>query len=132
MWLEPQRRKGPSLVFPAFRIDGSGSRSCLVSARFVCLARNDSGSYPRRSAIDRDTNPHRPVFRLDGLVALVTGAGRGLGAETAIALADAGAEVLLMSRTPTELEDVAKRIAALGGRATVLPCDVTDGNQVRA
>jgi NAD(P)-dependent dehydrogenase (short-subunit alcohol dehydrogenase family) len=73
-----------------------------------------------------------PCFRLDGRVALVTGAGHGIGAEAAIALALAGAEVILLSRTRGELEQVAQRIAGQGGRSRVLVCDVTDNAQVRA
>jgi NAD(P)-dependent dehydrogenase (short-subunit alcohol dehydrogenase family) len=64
-------------------------------------------------------------------VALVTGAGRGLGAEISVALAEAGADVVLMSRTRGELEEVAKRIESSGGRARLLVCDVTDGARVR-
>jgi NAD(P)-dependent dehydrogenase (short-subunit alcohol dehydrogenase family) len=64
---------------------------------------------------------------LDGRVALVTGAGRGLGAETAVALGEAGAELILLSRTRKELEEAAERVSAVGARATVLVCDVTDG-----
>jgi NAD(P)-dependent dehydrogenase (short-subunit alcohol dehydrogenase family) len=64
-------------------------------------------------------------------VALVTGAGRGLGAEISVALAETGTEIILMSRTRAELEEVAKRIAERGGRARVLVCDVTDGARVR-
>ncbi|HEV3313215.1 MAG TPA: glucose 1-dehydrogenase [Chloroflexota bacterium] len=73
-----------------------------------------------------------PRFRLDGLVGLVTGASRGLGADTAVALAEAGAEVVLLSRTREELEEVAKRVTAVGGRASVLVCDVTDGSKIRS
>jgi NAD(P)-dependent dehydrogenase (short-subunit alcohol dehydrogenase family) len=69
---------------------------------------------------------------MDGRVALVTGAGRGLGAETAVALGEAGAEVILLSRTHKELEEVAERVRAVGGRATVLICDVTDGAKLRS
>jgi NAD(P)-dependent dehydrogenase (short-subunit alcohol dehydrogenase family) len=65
-------------------------------------------------------------------VALVTGAGRGLGAEISVALAEAGADVVVASRTRSELEQVANRIVLRGGRARVLVCDVTDGASVRA
>ena len=70
-------------------------------------------------------------FRLDGKVALVTGAGRGIGRAIARALAAAGAEVLLTSRTPAELEAVAGEIAAEGGAARPLPFDVTRSAAVR-
>jgi NAD(P)-dependent dehydrogenase (short-subunit alcohol dehydrogenase family) len=70
--------------------------------------------------------------RLDGLVALVTGAGRGIGAETAVALSQVGAEVVLLSRTREELEHVASRINSLGGVARILVCDVTDSGAVRS
>jgi len=69
--------------------------------------------------------------RLDGRVALVTGAGRGLGLAAAIGLAQAGAEVYLVSRTFAELERAADSIRSDGGAATPLACDVTSGAQVR-
>jgi NAD(P)-dependent dehydrogenase (short-subunit alcohol dehydrogenase family) len=69
--------------------------------------------------------------RLDDLVALVTGASRGLGEEAAVALSAAGAEVVLLSRTRGELERVASRIRSLGGIARILVCDVTDAEAVR-
>jgi NAD(P)-dependent dehydrogenase (short-subunit alcohol dehydrogenase family) len=71
-------------------------------------------------------------FRLDGKTALVTGAGRGIGRAVAIALAAAGAELVLASRTSSELDAVAAEIAAQGGRARVMPIDVTDTAAVRA
>ena len=71
-------------------------------------------------------------FRLDGKLALVTGAGRGIGRAVALALAAAGAEVVLTSRTPSELDAVAAEIGAQGGRARALPFDVTDGDGARA
>jgi NAD(P)-dependent dehydrogenase (short-subunit alcohol dehydrogenase family) len=70
-------------------------------------------------------------FRLDGKLALVTGAGRGIGRAVAAALAAAGAEIVLNSRTPAELEAVAAGIAARGGRARLLPFDVTDSARAR-
>ena len=71
-----------------------------------------------------------PSMRLDGLVAAVTGAGRGLGRGCAIALAEAGADVVLVSRTSGELEQVASEIRSLSKRATPIVCDVTDAQQV--
>jgi NAD(P)-dependent dehydrogenase (short-subunit alcohol dehydrogenase family) len=71
-------------------------------------------------------------FRLDGKVALVTGAGRGLGRAIALALAAAGAEVLLNSRTPAQLDEVAGEIARTGGKARPLPFDVTDTAELGA
>jgi NAD(P)-dependent dehydrogenase (short-subunit alcohol dehydrogenase family) len=71
------------------------------------------------------------AFRLDGKTALVTGAGRGIGRATALALAAAGAELVLLSRTPSQLDEVAHEIAQAGGRARTLPLDVTDSAAMR-
>lgn len=65
-------------------------------------------------------------FRLDGEVAVVTGAGKGIGRAIAIALAEAGADVALASRTQTDLDAVATEITALGRRALPLATDATD------
>ncbi len=65
-------------------------------------------------------------FRLDGRVALVTGAGRGIGAGSARALAEAGADVALTARTAEQLDAVAEEIRGLGRRAVVVPGDVND------
>lgn len=72
------------------------------------------------------------LFRLDGQVAVVTGAGRGIGAGTALALAESGADVLVSSRTESQLTEVAGRIEALGRRAVVVPADLSDLDQVAA
>ena len=69
-------------------------------------------------------------MRLDGRRALVTGAGRGIGLACAEALAAAGAEVTLLSRTRSELEQAAAGLEAAGGRADVLVCDCTDAAAV--
>jgi 7-alpha-hydroxysteroid dehydrogenase len=65
-------------------------------------------------------------FRVDGSVAVVTGAGRGIGAATALALAEAGADVVVSARTEQQLQEVARRIEALGRRAVVVPADLSD------
>ncbi|MBP2456003.1 SDR family oxidoreductase [Mycolicibacterium lutetiense] len=63
-------------------------------------------------------------FRIDGQVAVITGAGRGLGAAIALAFAEAGADVVIASRTRTELEAVAERVRGVGRRAHVVAADL--------
>ena len=63
-------------------------------------------------------------FRLDGKVAVVTGAGRGIGAACAKAFAEAGADVVIGARTISELESVASEIEAMGRRAKIVKLDV--------
>lgn len=77
--------------------------------------------------------------RLDGRVAIVTGASRGIGRNMALALADAGAAVVIAARSteenprlPGTIHSVAARIAAAGGTALALPCDVTSEDSVAA
>ncbi|MGH9017413.1 MAG: glucose 1-dehydrogenase [Acidimicrobiales bacterium] len=67
-----------------------------------------------------------PRFHLTDRVAIVTGAGRGIGRGTALGLAEAGADVVLAARTAADLDDVAVRVEALGRRALAVPTDVTD------
>lgn len=67
---------------------------------------------------------------LAGKLALVTGASRGIGAETAVALAAAGAHVILVARTSGALEEVEQRIHEAGGSATIAPLDLIDGESI--
>jgi NAD(P)-dependent dehydrogenase (short-subunit alcohol dehydrogenase family) len=67
---------------------------------------------------------------LDGRLALVTGASRGIGAATAEALAGAGAHVILTARTSAALEEVEDRIHSAGGNATIAPMDLTESDSI--
>lgn len=78
------------------------------------------------------TPPHRNPSPFRGRTALVVGASRGIGAETAKAFAREGARVVLASRDTAGLEKVAGEIGADGGSAIVHPLDLADASSVRA
>jgi len=67
---------------------------------------------------------------LEGRLALVTGASRGIGAATSEALAAAGTHVILVARSTSALEEVEERIHTAGGSATIAPLDLTDGDSI--
>jgi len=71
-------------------------------------------------------------FKVDGQVAVVTGAGRGIGAASAVALAQAGADVVLSARSVDQLEKVASLVEEAGRRAVVVPADLRDLDAVAA
>src|SRR5258708_11508484 len=72
------------------------------------------------------------LFRLDGRAALITGGSKGLGRSMALALAEAGADVAICSRSGFEAAEAASEIAqATGRRAFGSECDVTDPESVR-
>ncbi len=72
------------------------------------------------------------AFRLDGKIAVINGAGRGIGAATAMALAELGADVAVLSRTKEQIDGVAAQITALGRRAVAIQCDARDKDAVNA
>ncbi len=69
-------------------------------------------------------------MKFEGQLALVTGASRGIGAATALALAREGAHVILTARTAVDLEKVEEQIHEDGGNATIAPLDLTDGDSI--
>jgi 7-alpha-hydroxysteroid dehydrogenase len=72
------------------------------------------------------------LFRLDGKVAIITGAGRGIGAASALALAECGADVVIAARTQSDLDAVSERVAATGRRAITVVGDLSDLDVVRS
>ncbi|BAN01663.1 SDR family NAD(P)-dependent oxidoreductase [Ilumatobacter coccineus] len=71
-------------------------------------------------------------FALTDGVAVVTGAGRGIGEGIAIGLAEAGCDVVLTARRENEINAVADKVRALGRRALAIPGDITDGEFVES
>jgi 2-deoxy-D-gluconate 3-dehydrogenase len=72
------------------------------------------------------------AFTLEGKKALVTGASKGIGKAIALAYAEAGADVALVSRSAEALAEVAKEVEALGRQAVVIPADLTDRDAASA
>ena len=72
----------------------------------------------------------RTMFQLDGKIALITGASRGIGEAIAKTLAAHGAEVILTSRKIEDLKRVAEAIIAAGGKATALACNIGEMAQI--
>src|ERR1700674_2939674 len=73
-----------------------------------------------------------PAFRLDGRLAVITGASDGIGRAFALAYSRSGAEVVLVSRTREKLDEVARSVEATGGRAHVIPADVSKIDDIRS
>ena len=72
------------------------------------------------------------LFNLNGRVALVSGAASGLGRAMALALAGAGADLLLADLNRAGMDQTAQRITELGHRAVAFPCDVSEPGQIRS
>jgi 2-hydroxycyclohexanecarboxyl-CoA dehydrogenase len=71
-------------------------------------------------------------FSLEGKVALITGGSRGIGKESALAFARHGADVVVTSRTLSDLEKVAAEVRSLGRKALAISVDVSESAQIRA
>jgi NAD(P)-dependent dehydrogenase (short-subunit alcohol dehydrogenase family) len=78
-----------------------------------------------------DAYPDLPTFRLDGRLAIVTGASAGIGRAFALAYARAGAEVVLVSRSEDKLIEVRSEVEAFGGRAHVVCADLSKMDDIR-
>lgn len=70
-------------------------------------------------------------MKLQGKVALVTGSGRGIGSEIALAYAEEGADIIVTARTSSEIEEVAEKVIKLGRKALPVPCDVSKEEEVK-
>ena len=92
----------------------------------------DNATAQLRPAADEGAPAHPSAHLLDGKVALITGAGRGIGAAAAEVFAREGAAVVLTARTESQLADVTERVRAAGGVADHVVCDLADGDTVRA
>ena len=68
---------------------------------------------------------------LEGRVAVVSGVGPGMGRDISLALAGAGADLVLGARTPSALEAVGEQVEALGRQVRCVPTDITDPDQCR-
>src|SRR3974390_2340120 len=96
--------------------------SIRARRRISVSARPDAdvsaANYIRPMILDR--------FLVTDQAAVVTASGRGIGAAAAVALAQAGADVVLAARTEDQLREVAKQVEAAGRRAVIVPGDLTD------
>ena len=70
-------------------------------------------------------------YNLKNKTALVTGAGKGLGRACAIALAEAGANLIIISRTKKDLNEVSKRVKKLRSKCKAYVCDITNYNEIK-
>ena len=70
------------------------------------------------------------LFQVPDKVAIVTGAGRGVGAGIAVALAEVGADVVCAARTPEQLDRTVEQVQATGRRGLAVPTDVTERPQL--
>jgi NAD(P)-dependent dehydrogenase (short-subunit alcohol dehydrogenase family) len=71
-------------------------------------------------------------MKLEGKIAIVTGAGRGIGRATSLVFAREGADVVVVARTQSEIEAVAAEVRAMGRRALAVPTDLSQESQIEA
>ena len=107
-----------------------GRLSALLSIMGDTLSPQALGSLNSKNSPDSETIT--PPMHLHGRVAIVTGGGGGLGTMAALALAEAGADVIVVARSLPKCESTAQKVRDMGRRSLALATDVTDINQVNA
>ena len=99
-------------------------RSIVCVAQFTNPNGLLVGTLPHEQ--DKEVAVISDYFSLQGKKALITGAGKGIGARIATAFAEMGADVALIARTESDLDAVASEVRALGREALTFVCDITD------
>src|SRR3990170_7044554 len=82
--------------------------------------------------IDKEALMFLDDLSLKGKVAIVTGAGRGIGKTIALAFAEAGADIVAVSRTKEEIESTCREVRKMGRQAIAITADVTNWEQVKS
>src|SRR5260370_26729397 len=129
-WSQVQKAGKESVAAPCSMCWWDGMATMLTPARRLChQGVLDFGTASERS---RPGMALLGRFRLTDRVALVTGAGRGIGQAIALAFAEMGADVVCAARTEKEIEATAARVQGFGRRGLAVRCDVTDPAQLQA
>lgn len=95
------------------------------------MVQGNNSNQEAQSARESGTLPVNRLFDLTGKVALVTGAGRGIGRAFAEGLAEAGADVVCTGRNIDHLQDIAKTVESLGRKSLAVPADIGSEADVR-
>src|SRR5207244_5645716 len=120
----------PALLPPDQEVCGAAGR--LHPGGRPAHAHPQSQAAGHRRAVPRHARGPLPVKALEGKVAIVTGASRGIGRAIALAYAEAGAALALAARSKQDLEETAHLAAPHGRRALVIPTDVSAVGEVEA